>query len=118
LQELGTNINDPIRLDLLHPQSTSNGWTAHVIPIDRFGNIVTNLAEQSLANRADVCIRIRGHGILGLVQSYGHAKPGELVALVDSDGFLEIAQVNGNAAKTLGAQSDDPVEVVFGDGGL
>ena len=48
----------------------------------------------------------------GLVDSYGHKQPGELVALVDSENFVEIAIVNGSAASQLGAQVGDVVEVV------
>jgi S-adenosylmethionine hydrolase len=47
-----------------------------------------------------------------VVTSYGHKQPGELVALVDSENYIEIAIVNGNAAKTLGAQVGDVVEII------
>ena len=54
----------------------------------------------------------------GLVESYGNCQPGELVALVDSEGYLEVARVNGNAAAVLGVRIGDPVEVVWPDAGL
>ena len=38
-------------------------------------------------------------------------QPGELVALEDSEGYIEIAQVNGSAQEALSAQIDDIVEV-------
>ncbi len=47
----------------------------------------------------------------GLVTSYGHKQPGELVALVDSENYVEIAVVNGSAAIKLGAQVGEVVEV-------
>jgi hypothetical protein len=46
------------------------------------------------------------------VASYGYKKTGDLVALVDSENYIEIAIVNGSAAKTLGAQVGDIVEVI------
>jgi len=55
---------------------------------------------------------LRGREVIGLVASYGHEQPGQLVALVDSENYVEIAIVNGSAAKTLGAQVGDMVEVV------
>ena len=86
--------------------------------IDRFGNIATNLPAQVLAGRTDVLARLLGQEVQGLVDSYGHSQPGELVALVDSEGFLEIAQVNGNAAATLSAHIDDQVEVIIDNAGI
>jgi len=35
------------------------------------------------------------------------------VAVTDSEGFVEVAVVNGSAARTFGIQLDDPVEVFF-----
>jgi S-adenosylmethionine hydrolase len=49
----------------------------------------------------------------GIADSYGQKQTGELVAVVDSEEFIELAVVNGNAAHTLGASAGDAVEVVF-----
>lgn len=113
LGELGTPITDPVRLDLPHPEKTQNGWLAHVTVIDIFGNITTDLPAELLAGRTDVLFRLRGREVNGVVTSYGHRAPGDVVALVDSEEFIEIAVVNGNAAATLGAKVNDPVEVIL-----
>ena len=39
--------------------------------------------------------------IRGIVPTYGAALPGELIALFDSQGRLEIAEVGGSAAKSV-----------------
>jgi S-adenosylmethionine hydrolase len=39
-----------------------------------------------------------------LVRTYGEASPGELVALVGSSGFVEIAVREGSAAQLLGVE--------------
>jgi S-adenosylmethionine hydrolase len=118
LSEMGDQITDPIRLDLPRPEKKPGGWTAHIAMIDVFGNITTDLPAQAVAVRPDVVVRLCGIELHGLVESYGHRTKGELIALVDSEGFLEIAQVKGDAAATLGAQVDDIVEVSIKDGGL
>ena len=41
-----------------------------------------------------------------------HVNDGELVALVDSENFIEIAVVNGSAARVTGAQVGDVLEIV------
>jgi S-adenosylmethionine hydrolase len=113
LRELGTQITDPIRLDLPRPEKTDNGWLAHVTIIDIFGNLTTDLPEEALAGRLEVLIRIRDREIDGIIESYGHRQVGDLVALVDSEYYIEIAVVNGSAARTLGAQVGDVVEVIY-----
>jgi S-adenosylmethionine hydrolase len=115
LSELGSPISDPIRLNMSRPEKTKNGWLAHVILIDVFGNLSTDLPAEVLNGRRDVLIRIRRHEIEGIIESYGHRKVGDLVALVDSEYHLEIAVVNGSAAKKLGAQVGDVVELVYQD---
>ena len=54
---------------------------------------------------------LRGKTIEGLTLSYGHKQIGDLVALEDSEGYIEIAVVNGSAKNVLSAQIDDVVEV-------
>ena len=110
LEELGTVINDPIRLNMPIPEKTDAGWRAHITLIDHFGNIRTNLRVEKVD--ANAKIRIADEEITGLVKSYGHKDVGTLVALGDSGGYLEVAVVNGNAVERLGVQVGDVVEVV------
>jgi S-adenosylmethionine hydrolase len=62
-----------------------------------------------------VLLRIHGREIRGIVDSYGHRDAGDLVAVVDSEYYIEIAAVNGSAARVLGAQVGDEVEVIYRD---
>jgi S-adenosylmethionine hydrolase len=112
LANLGPAILDPVRLSMPKPEKTAGGWRAHVTVIDIFGNCTTDLPAAVLTERERVTFHLRGHEVRGLVASYGHKQPGELVALVDSENYIEIAVVNGSAAKTLGTQVGEVVEVV------
>ncbi len=112
LHELGTPISDPVRLDFPQPQRHGKVWKALIVYVDRFGNLMTNLSAERLGEALpQVRIRVRGYRVEGIVPSYGHRPPGSLVAVIDSDGFLEIAMVNGNAAHRLGLKEGDTVEV-------
>ncbi len=115
LSELGTPINDPVLLDMPRPEKTENGWLAHVTIIDIFGNLTTDLPAESLDGRRDLIVRIRNREIDGIIDSYGHRVVGDLVAVVDSEYYIEVAVVNGSAARTLGAQVGDTVEVIYRD---
>jgi hypothetical protein len=113
LAELGPAITDPVRLPMPKPEKTQTGWRAHVTVVDIFGNLTTDLAASELEGQESVLFRLLGRELRGLVDSYGLEQSGALVALVDSENFVEIAAVNGSAAKELGAQTGDIVEVIF-----
>ena len=49
----------------------------------------------------------------GITESYGHRKPDDLIAVVDSEDYIEIAMVNGDAAQKLGAKVGHIVEVIY-----
>ncbi len=93
------------------PEKTLTGWRAHITGVDVFGNLTTDLPAAALADHPHVNFHLHGREVHGLVASYGHKKPGELVALVDSENYIEIAIVNGSAAQVTGAQVGDDVEV-------
>jgi S-adenosylmethionine hydrolase len=119
LTSLGPVINDPVRLSMPVPEKTPTGWRAHITVVDTFGNLTTDLPaaylppDEELRENLRFCLR--GSEVRGLVDSYGSKHPGELVALVDSENFIEIALVNGSAAAATGAQDGDVVEVIVGE---
>lgn len=111
LQELGDLIDDPIRIDFPQAKKTDHGWEAHITIIDVFGNLTTDLPAKYIADADKVTFQFKDNTIHGLVESYGHREPGELIALVDSENYIEISVVNGSAAKKTGANIGDIVEV-------
>jgi len=115
LGDLGSPIIDPVWLPIPRPERTREGWRAHVMVVDVFGNLTLDLPAARLGGRTDVAFQLRGRVVQGLVESYGHRRPGELVALVDSENFVELAIVNGSAAQELAAVVGDVVEVTMGE---
>ncbi|HSL42580.1 MAG TPA: SAM-dependent chlorinase/fluorinase [Anaerolineales bacterium] len=113
LDELGTPFHDPVRLELPRPEKTEQGWIAHVTAIDIFGNLTMDLPVSALDRQTDIIFRLRGAEVRGITESYGHKQPGDLVAVVDSEDYLEIAVVNGSAAQQLDAKVGDIVEVIY-----
>ena len=114
LTELGTPIHDPVRLRIPRPQPIANGWRGEVVTIDHFGNLGTNLPGEAVQALPEPVIRVAGREIRGLSKTFGDRPPGELVALVDSDGKLAVSIVNGSAQRELSARIGDSVEVVEG----
>jgi len=113
LHELGTQFSDPVRLKLSRPQKTDTGWIAHITSIDTFGNLTTDLPISLLPDSTHILFRLQDVEVNGIVDSYGNQHAGELIAVVDSEEFVELAIVNGNAAQKLGAKAGDIVDVIF-----
>jgi S-adenosylmethionine hydrolase len=72
---------------------------AHVIAVDRFGNLILDLRPDELPARP--AFELAGQRVVGLARSYAEAD-GELAALVGSFGRVELARPNGSAAGALG----------------
>jgi S-adenosylmethionine hydrolase len=79
---------------------------------DHYGNLITNFTAADLPQPATkVTVHIAGRAIKGMAASYQDA---DLVALIGSHGYLEVAARNGNAAKLLGVSAGGEVTVTMG----
>lgn len=101
LEALGPAL-DPaavVRLELSRPRRVAGAWHGEVVAVDRFGNLATNLpAEPGAGGRVELAGRT-----LELRRHYAQVAEGELLALVGSDGRIEIARNRGRASDLLGA---------------
>ena len=114
LNEVGTPIEDPVMLSLPGPEIRQDRVIGEVIYIDHFGNLRTNVRQtdlQDLNQGPALLITIGNQSIDKLVNTFGDAEPGHLVALLREDGPLGISMVNGNAAEKLDVTVGDKVEV-------
>ena len=111
LEKLGEAITPNILIQLPPPtpKPTPNGWVGHIQYIDRFGNLITNLPGDWVIN-SNWVIQIGTKKIPG-GQTYGAAEPGQLIALVGSHGWVEIAQNQGSAAIALGLSYGDRIHL-------
>jgi S-adenosylmethionine hydrolase len=106
LGELGPSVTDPIRMREPAPLPTDQGGEGIVVAVDHFGNLLTNVPGEWLQASAVVTI---GGRALRTVPTYADARPGELVALVSSDGRVEVAAREASAAELLGLGVGAPV---------
>jgi S-adenosylmethionine hydrolase len=112
LTELGEPVDDLVILPILRPERHADGaLTGHVLHADRFGNVITNVPAQLLPPPDRLVVEVAGRRIVGLRPTYAAAEPGGLVALVGSDGLLEIAVREGNAAQELAVKVGDAVVI-------
>ena len=111
LNELGQAIASVHVFPLPRPQPDADGnLTGHVLHIDHFGNLITDITNQDLPS-GKFRIEVAGHKISSLSQSYEPAQ--ELLAIIiGSSGYLEIALNGGSAARLLGSKLGDELRLV------
>jgi S-adenosylmethionine hydrolase len=113
---LGPTVTDWVQLELPTARLDSSDGTVRgeVVFVDHFGNLITNIPESMLAGWAgrSLTFRVGSYGTERWVRTYGEAAAGYLVALIGSTGMLELAVVNGNAARQLSLAVGEPVQVI------
>jgi S-adenosylmethionine hydrolase len=103
LASFGPEASALVRLDIPQPCANEGGIDGEVLRVDRFGNLMTNIDEATLAGMPGaLTVRVGSHVILRVVSTYADVHVGELCALVGSSDRLEIAVHGGSAADTLG----------------
>ena len=100
LSRLGPLVNDPVRVDEPAVLQEGESIVGEVVSLDRFGNLVTNLPGAVFDEGAGV--EIEGQRI-PVARTYGDVPPNSLVALVNSDGRVEVAARDRSAADLLNA---------------
>jgi S-adenosyl-L-methionine hydrolase (adenosine-forming) len=101
--QLGPALTDWLRLDYPQPRCSANGIDGVVAHVDDFGNLISNIPAELVAQPPQQLRIARRQLRFRWVRTYGEAKPGELVVLFSSSGNLEVAVAGGNAAKRLKA---------------
>jgi S-adenosylmethionine hydrolase len=102
--ELGPELANPVELPSHSAVTFGQKWEGEVQFVDDFGNLITNIPSSKLKS-LPLTVSLGGSRpeVLAWVRTYSEAAPGQLVCLFSSDGYYEIAEVNGNAARRLGA---------------
>ena len=114
IDKLGSPVAQPVQLSVPTPQITDKAVIGHIIWIDSFGNLVTDISHEileSLEGRDRVVIHAGSATIGRLNRSYAESAVGEVLAIVGSFNRLEISINQGNAAQVLGLKRGDRVTI-------
>jgi S-adenosylmethionine hydrolase len=97
------------------PRITEAKVIGEIIHIDAFGNLISNIDVDQLAEfggRRHIVARIGKERIEGLKKGYWEGKKDEPIALIGSGGFLEISVREGNAQKKLRVRKGNRIEMI------
>ena len=126
---LGGALDAIVSLPLPELSFARQRLIGEVMHIDHFGNIITSIGAFQWATdetlqlsavwrpdipplqlaAADANITIHSHTVHGVSHAYHEVAPGEILAQIDSNGFLEICANQASAADRLDAQLGDKV---------
>jgi len=107
----GEAITSITVLPLPHLYRVPDGSLAgHIIHIDSFGNLITNIKGSDLPQtKRSITIRVGNQLISGLSHTY--AESTGLLALTGSSGYLEVALKGGSASASLDAKVGDEIRI-------
>lgn len=123
-ESFGPPLSELVWQPLAAPVVQDSRVQGEVIYIDRFGNLITNIPAGQLP-AAPLTVSIADLTIPGLSRTFhdpettpaAFPQSPPLIALIGSNGYLEIAVPDGNAAAVLGVGNGAPVLVSGSAGG-
>ena len=119
LEELGRAVRlaSLVQLQIPNCAVTATGIEGCVQYGDRFGNLITNIPEHCIkSNNWSVKINHISETItIPNGKTYSDSKPGDLIAIIGSDGWLEIAVNGGSAQSVLQLEVGDKIEIIYRD---
>lgn len=101
LDRVGPQIQDPVLLDMPEPCFQPGRIDGHIIYVDRFGNLSSDIRSSDLPP-GPLKVTIGTIEIESVVRFFSEAPAGYPVALINSFGFLEVAINQGAASEALG----------------
>lgn len=113
IENLGVAIasDSLVRLDIPAYQKTDTNITGSIQYVDRFGNLITNIPAIAVNNCAwSITIDDRA---IPSGKTYSDVEVGEIITLIGSHGWVEIAINSGNAEKILKLSWGDRVICSF-----
>ncbi len=119
--KFGDEIEDYVRFSAPKPKTVDeNRLRGVVLKVDRFGNLITNVTPQDApmlfgAGNKAFKIVVGSREITEIHNAYAEGAPGEVVGILGSMGFLEIAANRGAAAQLTGAGKGSDVTIILGE---
>lgn len=114
-ESMGEASREITKLTLPEPEITRNEITGHIIHIDRFGNLITDIEQRMVSQFSDswddLAIHLSQKSLFGIRKSYTEAGEGDALAIFGSKGLLEISVNKGSAEKVLDMKKGDKIRI-------
>ncbi len=115
LKSFGRTVQDPQMLALPAPVWDGKTMTGEIIYIDRFGNAITNISRDEIAQHSreiqQINVKIGRTTVRGLADHYSECPPNKTGSIISSWNTLEIFEREGHAARSLKLKVGQKVRV-------
>lgn len=120
IEKTGAQVNSWLEKTFLIPNIEKNHIVGHVIHIDEYGNLITNIEQnvfEYTRNNRDFVIQIKSQGyqIKTISNWYHDVDHGELVAIFNEAGTIEIAINGGKASQLFNMKHSNTIRIEFND---
>jgi len=116
--QLGPKINARLRNILMMPTIDDQMITGNVVYIDSYQNLFTNITRELFVKeqrnrKFSITVKSDAYRITKISNNYGEVEIGEVLAIFNSLGLLEIAMRNARMAELIDVRINSPVIVKF-----
>ncbi len=118
IYNLGPQTTDMKTMLNRQPRTSKDQIFGCVIHIDHYGNLITNISKElfyELRDNRNFKIEFSRDYLDVIAESYGDADSsgGDVIAIFNSSGLLEIAMRHGIATQMLGMYFESPIHISF-----
>lgn len=116
LEQIGTPLEELNRLLNWEVRVSDNMMVGHVIHVDDYGNLVTNISHDLLdrvVQGRPFTIKVSREYFSKIQQTYDEVAEGECVIVFNNRGFLEVAINKGNASALMGLEHNSSIIIYF-----
>lgn len=117
-EALAAHTDRYVQLMLRQVKATRKEIAGHVIRVDRYGNLITNVKKidfDILSKDRRYSLSFGRENVSGIHQSMIDVDPGEAFFVFNEEGLLVIGINQGHASQLLGLNFDSPVNIQFED---
>ena len=114
----GHLVKDYVRLATPEPVVEGKVLTGHIIYVDHFGNLISNISQlhirelRGATRKSEFSIQIAGHPIDTVSSSYANGTKHAPAALINSNGQLEVFVKEGSATDLLKCGIGEKIELM------
>lgn len=111
LGRLGPEVSQPRLRPFPAARQTAAGLAGQIVHVDPFGNAISNIRAADMApTLSEATFYLAGRRIKGVTPYYHAGKPGQILAIAGSSGFIEFSLREAALAKKLGVTRGTKVE--------
>ena len=118
LEHLGSDQSEFYRDRMIQPTVQKDGINGQILFTDGYGNAISNISSELFAEigrerKFELIIQSNHYKLNEIKNSYMESDPGDLLALFNSSGLLEVAINLGPAADLMGLEVGSIIKIQF-----